>query len=152
MVELFETIKPGLVWIIAGIILFFLEFAMPGFIIFFFGTGALIVGLLCFLLPISLNMQLILFIVISLVTLFFMRKKMQSIFMGKVRNGKELDDSLDDFLGQKATVIEKISPKRAGKIELHGTLWNAESIEIINKDQIVEITGKSNLTLTVKSI
>lgn len=151
MAEFFESVHPGLIWIIAGIVLLFLEFAMPGFILFFFGAGALIVGLLCFLLPISLNLQLILFIVISLVTLFVLRKKMHSIFMGKVRNGKEMDDTLDDYLGQKATVIEKIAPKKAGKIEFHGTVWNAESEETIAKDQIVEITGKSNLTLTVKS-
>ncbi len=152
MTDFIQSMNPGVIWTIAGIILLLLEFAMPGFILFFFGAGALIVGILCFIIPISLNIQLLLFSIISLFTFFMLRKKMQTIFMGRVNKGKTLDDDMDDFSGQKAVVTEKITPKHTGKVEFHGTTWNADSEETIQKDQTIEITGKSNLTLTVKSV
>jgi len=49
-------------------------------------------------------------------------------------------------------VISFISPNFKGKVELHGTNWNATADEDINEGEIVEIISKDNLTLTVKRI
>ncbi len=151
MTDFFDSLSPAVIWIIAGIILLIMEFAAPGFIIFFFGVAALLVGIVCLILPLSMNLQLILFIILSLFMVYFLRKKMKSIFAGRVKSGEEIDDSKDSFVGEKAFVISKISPDRGGKIELHGTSWNAESDEELDVDQIVIVTAKNNLTLKVKS-
>ena len=57
---------------------------------------------------------------------------------------------LQEFIGERALVKEKISPKAAGKVEFHGTNWAAEADEEIAEGATVEITGKENITLKVK--
>jgi inner membrane protein len=75
--------NPAVMWFIAGFILFILEFALPGFILFFFGVGAWIVALLALLFDISLNMQLVIFLTASVLTILLFRKSMQKIILGK---------------------------------------------------------------------
>ena len=78
-----EFSNPVFVWCLAGIILFVIEFIVPGFVVFFFGLGALIVGLLCYLIPaLSVNSQLIIFVISSIATLVLLRKWFKSIFSG----------------------------------------------------------------------
>ena len=57
-----ETVDPALYWLIIGVMLFFLEMALPGFILFFFGLGAMITALVAWVLPIAISWQLALFI------------------------------------------------------------------------------------------
>ena len=152
MTDFLDSISPAFIWIVMGIVLLLMELAIPGFIIFFFGIAAIIVGVICLILPISMNLQLIFFILLSLFMVFFLRKKMKSIFAGKVKSGNEIDDTTDSFVGEKAVVISRITPDRGGKVELHGTSWNAESDETLEVDQTVIVIDKTNLTLKVKSV
>jgi membrane protein implicated in regulation of membrane protease activity len=46
----------------------------------------------------------------------------------------------------------KIIPKSGGKVEFHGTNWLAEADEEIAEGATVQITGKDNITLKVKSL
>ena len=48
--------------------------------------------------------------------------------------------------------MEKIRPNIGGKVEFHGTNWNAVADKEIEVGAVVEITGKDNLTLKVKSL
>lgn len=152
MTDFLDSINPAVVWIIAGIVMLLMEFAAPGFIIFFFGIAALLVGFLCLILPLSLNLQLFFFILLSLFMVFFLRKKMKSIFAGRIKSANEIDDSTDSFVGEKAVVTSRITPDRGGEIELHGTSWNAEADETIEVEQLVIVIDKQNLTLKVKSL
>ncbi len=47
-----------LFWLIIGVMLLFLELAVPGFILFFFGVGALLTSLGAYLFHLSLSWQL----------------------------------------------------------------------------------------------
>jgi len=49
-------------------------------------------------------------------------------------------------------VKEKIVPKLGGKVEFHGTDWEARSDEEITEGTVVEIVGKDNITLRVKAL
>ena len=58
-----ESISPEIIWAIFGVILFVLEFLIPGVVISFFGLGAMITALTTYLnLTSSLDLQLIVFI------------------------------------------------------------------------------------------
>ena len=48
METLKDFFKPELIWILVGIILFVMEFGVPGLIVFFFGVGACAVAVVCF--------------------------------------------------------------------------------------------------------
>ena len=141
---------PEVVWFVVGLVLILLEFALPGLITVFFGIGAWIVALICLFLPIPLNTQLFIFIILSVLSLAFLRKWFRNL-IAKKNDAQVIDeDSQDEFIGHEAEVAEKITPGRHGRVEFRGSTWNAESGETINPGRIVIITGKKNITLVVK--
>ncbi len=147
-----EFLHPSLIWFFVGLVMFLLEFAGPGLIIFFFAIGAWIVAILCFFLPLTLNMQLFTFIITSIFSLILLRKHLQKVFKGHSKGQQNSDQDLDAFVGKKAIVIEPISSDKSGKVEFHGTSWIAESTENIETNSNVEIISKDSLTLKVKKI
>ena len=150
MDSLKELLEPEVVWILVGIVLFLLEFVMPGLIIAFFGVGACVVAGVCLVAHISIDAQLIIFIVSSIVLLVCLRKWLKGIFMGHSSAKQDMTEDMKEFVGQKAVVVSKIVPKVGGKVELHGTNWQAEADEEIDEGVVVEIIEKNNLTFKVK--
>lgn len=146
-----DWLKPELIWFLIGLALMLLEFILPGFIIFFFGVGAWIVALVCLFTDISINVQLVLFLVASVLLLASLRKWMRGVFVGYRKYGRPSDDDLSEFAGKRAVVTRTIDPVMGGKVELHGTSWNAEADgdEPLEEGTAVEITGKQGLTLKV---
>jgi membrane protein implicated in regulation of membrane protease activity len=147
-----EWLKPELIWFIAGLIMFLAEFAMPGLIIFFFGVGAWLVALICLFTDISINIQLTLFLIASILLLVSLRKWLKNIFVGRTGQKESDDEILQEFVGEKAVVTRVIDPQTGGKVEFHGTNWNADADEIIDQGTSVEIIGRNNITLKVKAL
>jgi membrane protein implicated in regulation of membrane protease activity len=137
------------VWLLAGLTLMLAEMATPGFVLFFFGLGALVASAWAWTGMGGLGSQLIVFLVSSLVFLVTLRKYAADWFKGKTSATGTLPD--DDFVGQRALVVEDIDPGHLkGKIELHGTRWNATSPAPIRRGVQVEVVSRSGLTLLVK--
>ena len=147
-----EWLKPELIWFIIGLILIILEFSNPGLITIFFGIGAWIVSVICLFLDISLNLQLSIFLISSVLLLVSLRKWFKALFTRKPGTGRAEDEVADEFVGQKAVVTEKITPNRKGRVEFRGSYWTAESYETIPEGASVEILDKDNITLIVKSL
>jgi membrane protein implicated in regulation of membrane protease activity len=147
-----DFMKPEFIWAMVGLILLLMEFTLPGLIIFFFGVGAWIVAATCFFVDISVDAQLVIFIVSSVVLLLALRKWLKSVFVGHTYSKQAGTQDMNDLVGQKATVTETIVPPRAGAVELHGVKWNATAQTEIETGQLVEVTGQDSLTLTVKSL
>jgi len=147
-----EYLKPELIWFLVGLLLLLLEFAAPGPIVFFFGLGACIVAVVCLLTDITLNTQLIVFIVSSFLCLLLLRKWLKGVFLGHTTSKQDLTKDLEEFLGQRAVVKERIVPKAGGKVEFHGTNWVAQADQEIPEGTVVEIIGKENITLKVKAL
>jgi inner membrane protein len=140
-----------LMWFIVGLVLLLSELAIPGFIIMFFGVGAWIVAIFMWLgIDLSFSAQLFVFLVGSLGSLVVFRRYGQRYFKGKINTGMQ---SLEDVKGEKATVVADIVPNALdGKVEFHGTIWNAESDVAILKGSVVEVIERNNLTLKVKEV
>jgi len=147
-----DFLKPELIWFLIGLALLILEFALPGLIIFFFGVGAWVVALVCLITDIGINTQLVIFIGSSVLSLLCLRKWLKGVFMGHVKSKQDMTEELKEFIGERAVVKEKIVPKAGGKVEFHGTNWVAEADEEIAEGAVVEIIGKDNITLKVKSL
>ena len=150
METLKEFLKPELIWFIVGIILLLMEFMVPGLIIAFFGVGACVVAVVCLFADVSLNAQLIIFIVSSVLLLVCLRKWLKAIFMGHTRSKQDMSEDLAEYVGERAVAKTKIVPKLGGRVEFHGTNWKAQADEEIAEGAVVEIIGKDNLTLKVK--
>ncbi|MCK4563974.1 MAG: NfeD family protein [Verrucomicrobia bacterium] len=142
--------NPAFWWTIVGIVLMICEFAVPGLILFFFGVGALVTALVSLFFPLSLTLQLAVFVVASLVSLFGLRRFLKTIFTGRA-TAVNADDSVSDgMVGEEAEVTEPIAPGTPGKVLLHGTAWKAESEEMLEAGQVVVVVNQRSLTLIVK--
>ena len=145
-------LKPEVVWFLIGLVLLIMEFAMPGLIIAFFGIGAWVVALVCLITDIGINTQLIIFIVCSVLSLLLLRRWLKGIFLGHTESRQDLTEDLKEFVGERAVVKEKITPKAGGRVEFHGTDWEAVADVEIAEGTVVEIIGKDNITLKVKAV
>ena len=152
MESLKEFLKPELIWFLIGIALLFMEFMLPGLIIFFFGVGACVVALVCLFVDISLNWQLAIFIVSSLASLLLLRKALKGVFIGHVTGSQDGKENLEEYLGQRVIVKKTIVPKIGGTVEFHGANWEAQADEEIKEGNVAEIIDKDNLTLKVKAV
>ena len=143
-----------LMWFILGLILLLAELALPGLVIIFFGIGAWVTALAIWLgLVSSFGVQLLTFLVSSVLSLALFRKHGKKYFQGDISGKLAPGQSLDDVKGEKAVVIAAIKPKGLdGKVEFNGTVWAAESDVAIEKGAAVEIIERTNLTLKVKPL
>lgn len=137
----------AVIWFIAGFVFFLLEFAVPGLILFFFAVGAWMVAILSLFFDLSVNTQLILFLVSSILTILLFRNWVKKIIWIK-RNSTELED---EFIGKTGKAETYIGPGKNGKIGFKGTSWEARSDDIIEQDENVIIVGNESILLIVKS-
>lgn len=152
MESLREFVRPELIWFLVGLLLLFAEMVVPGLIIAFFAFGAWVVAAVYLCTPLSLNQQLALFVSASVLSLVLARSWLKGMFSGYVTSRQEPNVDLNDFVGQRAVVIQKISPQYPGKVEFHGTPWQAAADEEIPEGRAVEIQEKDNLTLKVRAV
>jgi inner membrane protein len=137
----------AVIWFIIGFVLFLLEFIVPGLILFFFGLGAWIVALILVFTGLSVNMQLVIFLLSSGITLILFRKWTLKRF--HINRGP--NEIHDEFVGKTAKAETFIGPTQPGKVEFNGTLWNASSSENIEKGETVIIISMKGISLFVKS-
>jgi len=147
-----DFLRPEIIWFIVGLMLLLLELALPGLIVAFFGVGAWIVAIVCLATDVSLNTQLLIFIGSSILSLLLLRRWLKGIFMGHIVSKQDIRENLEEFVGKKAVVKEKIVPKAGGRVEFRGTDWAAEADVEIPEGAVVEIIGKDNITLKVKAL
>jgi membrane protein implicated in regulation of membrane protease activity len=141
------------VWAVLGLLFILSEFFIPGFVIFFFGAGALLTTLLTALVP-GLNsrlpLQILIWLASSGLSLAFLRRYFSRIFKGSLLESEE-----DKYSGEKARVIEAISPEEPGRISFKGTSWKAvcydesfaegETVEILKREGMVFVVTGSIL-------
>lgn len=142
--------SPPIVWFILGIIFFVCEMVMPGFVIFFFGVGAIITSLVLLVFPLELNAQLVVFLVTSLGCLFALRKYIQRIFLGN-KHENEVDAAFTSD-GDQAVVIEAIVPPSKGKVKYSGANWTATASVPIEEGEVVRILSQDGLLMTVEKM
>jgi len=143
--ELFKN--PAVIWFILGFVLFLLEFALPGLILFFFAVGAWITAILLLFFDLSLNFQIAIFLVASVLSIIVLRKELK-----KMMWARKISNEIEDELIGKSGIAETfIGPGQHGTVEFKGTIWQARSEDIIQKGERVTIIGNDSILLIVKS-
>lgn len=149
----FSSIAPEIVWSLVGIVLIFIEFFIPGLVIAFFGVGALLTAVVVWIFHPTLAIQLIFFMVSSIVFLVALRKYVKRTFLGKTAG--EGNDSRDFNIdvGKIIPVVEFIQPGEVGgKVRHQGAMWSARSDEPISPGESVKIIGSEGITLIVEKV
>jgi membrane protein implicated in regulation of membrane protease activity len=138
---------PAVIWFLVGLGLLLLELALPGLVILFFGAGAWVTALVCAITDISLNWQIFIFLVASLLGLVLLRRYLKKRFFSKT--DKEIEDQLEEFIGKKARAVEDFKDGE-GTVEFKGTRWSARCSTPVKKGEWLTIQSKESLMLTVK--
>ena len=140
-----------LIWTFFGIVLILVEFVVPGFIVVFFGTSALIVGFALYLgLPSGHGIPFVCFAVLCIAQVVFLRRTLKKFFVGESLGDGDLTD---EFIGHEAVVVSGFDSKDLrGKVEFKGSNWPAKSDRALKPGDRVCITAREGLNLTVSHI
>jgi membrane protein implicated in regulation of membrane protease activity len=112
-------------WFLLGLVLLLAEFTTPGaFYLFFFGLGAVGVGLLGAAgIHLPLAMELLAFLAFSFGLLLLLRKRLRLRFDSRLP-----EREVDNVVGEVAVALEDIAVDGVGKAELRGAVWNARNV------------------------
>ena len=138
------------IWIVVGFALLAVELvAGGGFDVFFFGCGALVVGLLAGIgWAESLALQGVLFAGLSVAALVCFRP----LLVRRLHAGTD-SGPVDSLVGQRVMVRDEIAADGFGKAELRGTTWKARNITEtrVGPDQACRVERVEGLTLWIRA-
>lgn len=143
-----DILNNAVIWFVIGLALFLLEFVVPGFILFFFGLGAWIVAILTLFIDVSINVQLVIFLASSIITVLIFRNWVKNK-LGMYKASPQVLE--DEFIGKTGIAETPIGPGVNGKVDFKGTSWDASSEDTIAAGENVLITGTRSILLIVKS-
>ncbi len=135
-------------WLVLFAIFLIAEILTLGLTTIWFAGGALVAFVLA-LLDVGVPIQILAFLIVSIVLLFLTRPIAVKFF-----NQKREKTNVDSLIGQKAIVIETIDVLHGvGRVEINGMEWSAkteESGHIIEAGEIVIIQAIQGVKLIVK--
>ena len=144
----FGTLGCEIFWLGAFGVLLLIEILTLGLTTIWFAVGALAAFLLA-LVQVPLMIQIVVFIVVSVVMLVFTRP-----IMTKYLNKKTTKTNAESLVGRKARVLIPINNlKSEGQVMVKGMEWTARSTKdevTFQKDEMVRIAGISGVKLIVE--
>ncbi len=140
--------EPWIIWLIVAAFFFILEIATEGFLVFWFGIGAVAAIGTSFLTE-NISIQIAVFAVVSIILVLSTRKLTDKM------KPKEVPTNVYTILGKKAVVSQAIDNlKGSGQIKIDGDIWSAksENDEPIEEGTSVEILNIDGVRAVVKKI
>ena len=145
-----------LIWMLAALLLFLIEIFTPGFAVACLSIGCLCSCVLAAIAPATLNWQIALFVVASLLAFLFVRPFALKVLSKRAERKGQYKSNMESLIGRKATVIEEIPAEDVGRVKVDGDEWQAVlSREIDDRQDIpvgakVVIVSYDSIILTVK--
>lgn len=137
------------IWLIICGACFIGEIFTVSFLLFVPGVAAFLSFLLA-LFNISITVQIITFVVLTVLMLLFVRP-----LINKLMKSKDFATNSNALIGKTGTVIKDINKDiTAGQVKVAGEVWSAitEDNCIIAKDSLVTIQGINGVKLLVKKL
>ena len=122
-------------WVILSGIFFIIEMATVGFLVFWFGIGALIAMIFSFFTS-NIAIQTTVFILSSTILLFFTRP-----FVDKLtKKDNEIQTNAYSIIGKKGIVTKDIIPiEGKGQVRIGTEIWSAKSADDVKIEKGIEI-------------
>ena len=149
MIEYF-TSNQWLIWVIISIVCLILELSSGDFFILCFAIGAAVAAIIAAC-GLSLTWQIILFAVISILSLLLVRpaliKKLHKPHRERLSNAEAM-------IGQEGRVSENIEAGGYGRVAIDGDDWKALSADgsAIEKNTRVRVVKMDSIILTVEPV
>ena len=135
-------------WLVMFVIFLVAEILTLGLTTIWFAGGAIVAFVLA-LLEVGLPIQIIAFLVVSIVLLILTRPIALRFF-----NQNREKTNVDSLIGQKAVVLEQIdSLHGVGRVEMNGMEWSAKTEDInmvIEQGEVVVVQAIQGVKLIVK--
>ena len=135
-------------WIIVAGIFFVIEMATVGFLVFWFGIGALI-AMLISLFTTNIAIQTAIFVFSSAILLFFTRP-----FVNKfTKDDASVQTNAYSIIGKKGIVIKEIDPiSGQGQVKIGTEVWSAKTLgdKKIKEGSQIEVTEIDGVKAIVK--
>jgi len=117
-------IQAWIVWLIIAGIFAALEVLTPGFVLLWFAVGALVASVLAMLGIDSVAVQMIVFLVVSVVMVLASRTILEKFFTRA--RGAKLRSGAETMIGQIGTVVESSrGALNEGAVKIYGSVWTA---------------------------
>jgi inner membrane protein len=134
-------------WFILAVLLFVLEFALPGIHFLWFGMAAVVVGLLALATGLAWPYQVIAFGIIAVLTVFAVRRYVRPDVSKS--DLPDLNERALQYVGRSLVVEEAIENGR-GKVRVGDSVWQAEGPDVPAGSR-VKVTGARGTVLVVVS-
>lgn len=139
-------------WFTLGIILIILEMLLPGMFLMWFGASALIVGVITLIIPMSMNAELVLFAITSVLSVIavivIMRRVSPNTQSTVTHNLNQARGS--ELVGMAFTLDSKVV-NNEGKLNIGDSVWLIKGPDA-EAGTHIEITHVENNALTFKII
>ena len=134
-------------WLAIGMMLAVAEMAIPGVFLIWLSGAAILTGLLSWLVPIGVPLQIVIFAVLAIVSVFIGKRYLRS---NPVEGADPLmNDRGARLIGESAVVTEAITPGSTGRVKQGDSEWLAKgpAAELGTK---MRITGHDGVVLIVE--
>lgn len=125
-------------WLIAFVVLIFIELITVNLVSIWFAIGAL-AAIITTIFTDSLVIQVVVFIVVSVLSLLLTKP-----FMKKFKKFDVVPTNSDRVIGKIGEVIKDIKANEYGEVKVFGNVWTATSdseIEVGTKVKVISIEG-----------
>jgi membrane protein implicated in regulation of membrane protease activity len=121
-VNFVESLEPGWLWMIGGVLLLIAEIIAPGFFLVFVGAAAIAAGLFTLLFDLGVAGQLTLFAIYAIVAVMIGRK----VYANAAVDAGDplLNDRAARLVGRSVIVIEDVD-EHSGRVRLGDSEWSA---------------------------
>jgi membrane protein implicated in regulation of membrane protease activity len=145
--DIFVHYGPWL-WFVIAVLLFVLETVVPGVHFLWFGMAAFASGVIALLLPIDWQWQIVVFSLLSFVTVYIVRRSASA-------DAAKSDEPVlnvrgAQYIGRRVKVEEAIRNGR-GKVRVGDTVWPAQGEDALDGAE-VQVTGVNGTVLVVERI
>lgn len=149
-----------LIWMLAALGLLLVEILTPGFAAACLSIGCLFSCVLSAIAPDTLNWQIALFVVGSLLSFVFVRPFALKVLSRRADRKGGYKSNMESLIGREATVIETIPAEDVGRVKVDGDEWQAvlareeenEPREDVPAGSKVTIVSYDSIILTVRRI
>lgn len=144
--DAFDSLDPHWVWLAIGLILAAAEMAVPGVFLIWLSGAALITGLLAWVLPIGLPVQIVVFAVLAIIAVFGGRRYLRANPI--VGADPMMNRRGERLVGEIATVTQAIDGGM-GRVHLGDTEWLVRGPDAPPGTR-VKVTGSDGAVLLVE--
>ncbi|OBZ09768.1 hypothetical protein A8L34_21065 [Bacillus sp. FJAT-27264] len=133
------------VWFIVAGLLLVVEMMTLTFYLLWLCIGAAVAGLVSLIVPDAILLQVVLGSLVAIGLTLFSKP-----IVARFRSSRGFKDTGTDIVGRQGIVVEPIEPGRYGQVKVGGDTWSASSSQVLVKDEVVRIIGRSSTIIEVE--